>query len=311
MTNYGYTPPTNPIEELRRFFRQRTTLPVLILINVAVWALIQAAGVVHFLLNSGGGNALNAILLRIFGLPAGLPSLEAHPWSLVTYMFLHTDLWHILFNMLWLYWFGKIFLSFLSSRDLLWIYLLGGISGGLLYILAFNTLPVFKPMVDISFALGASASVMAIVTAAAVYAPNYTVQLFLLGRLRILYLAGILFIFDFFLIPSGNAGGHLAHIGGALFGAAWVFVAGKGRTGAFRKLVDGWVAGISGLFRKGGSGSRQGERAGRPLTDEEYNLKKRETQRRIDEILDKISRGGYDSLSKEEKEFLFNTSHKR
>ncbi|HNY03367.1 MAG TPA: rhomboid family intramembrane serine protease, partial [Bacteroidales bacterium] len=263
-------------------------------------------------LNHAGSGALDSWLLQTLGLPAYLPSLMASPWTLFTYMFFHMDIGHILFNMIWLYWFGKIFLAFLSSRAMVWIYLLGGISGGLLYILAFNSFPVFSPMLENSWALGASASVMSIVTATAVYAPGYTIQLFLLGRLKIIYLAGILFVTDFFLIPSGNAGGHLAHIGGALFGAAWVFLAQYARSTGMAHKGTGMKEVLGRIFnRRKKTQDKTDGRPGRPLTDDEYNTRKRANQRRIDEILEKISRGGYDSLSKEEKDFLFTTSNKR
>ncbi|HPS62026.1 MAG TPA: rhomboid family intramembrane serine protease [Bacteroidales bacterium] len=310
--NYPYSPQPNLLDEFRKFFRQRSALPVLLTINVVVWALIQIARVFSFFLNHAGNGALDTWLLQTLGLPAYLPSLMASPWTLFTYMFFHMDIGHILFNMIWLYWFGKIFLAFLSSRAMVWIYLLGGISGGLLYILAFNSFPVFSPMLENSWALGASASVMAIVTATAVYAPGYTIQLFLLGRLKIIYLAGILFVTDFFLIPSGNAGGHLAHIGGALFGAAWVFLAQYARSTGMAHKGTGMKEVLGRIFnRRKKTQDKTDGRPGRPLTDDEYNTRKRANQRRIDEILEKISRGGYDSLSKEEKDFLFTTSNKR
>ena len=216
--NYGHNP--KPLDEFKRFFMQGSALPALILVNIAVWVFVQVLKVIFFFYNSPDGEALNMMLMHALAIPASIPALSLKPWTLLTYMFLHFDVWHILFNMLWLYGFGRIFIEFLPSRQLVMIYFFGGICGGLFYVLAFNIFPVFKPVVPVSFALGASASVMAIVTAIAVYVPNYTIQLFLLGKLKIIYLAAILFVFDFFMIPSGNAGGHIAHIGGALFGAS-------------------------------------------------------------------------------------------
>jgi hypothetical protein len=190
--------------------------------------------------------------------------------------------------------------------------LLGGISGGLFYLFAFNVFPVFETIVPVSFALGASASVMAIVTAIAVYVPNYTIQLFLFGRLRILYLAVILFVFDFFTIPSGNAGGHIAHIGGAVFGALYILFYRYSKTTILPGNPPDFIRNFVNLFRSSKQpGRSRGGYSTKPVSDEEYNLKKRDTQKKVDEILDKISKGGYDCLTKDEKEFLFKTSNKR
>lgn len=311
MMNYRTGSERNLFEDARTFFREGSVLSMLILLNVSVWALIQVLKVFFFFLHGPGADPLTTELMHALAIPAALPVLVLKPWTLVTYMFLHFDFWHILFNMLWLFWFGKIFLEFLPSRQLLLIYLLGGISGGLVYVLAFNIFPVFSGIVAASWALGASASVMAIVTAISVYVPNYTIQLLLVGRLKIFYLALILFVFDFFMIPSGNAGGHLAHIGGAIFGAVYIL--------AYRYSVNAepgsFLNSIRRLFKQ--KPSFRGEQrhdtrtqAGRPMTDDEYNARKRDNQRRIDEILEKISKGGYDSLTREEKDFLFKSSTK-
>ncbi len=310
--NYNYRQNQNPFEEIKRFFRQGSALSLLILVNLALWILIQAIQVVFFFYNSPDADTVKTAVMHSLALPAFLPALSLKPWTILTYMFLHLDIWHIVFNMLWLYWFGRIFLEFLPARQLVWIYLLGGISGGLIYILAFNIFPVFTSIVPVSYALGASASVMAIVTATAVYVPDYTIQLFLIGRLKIFYLAVILFVFDFFMIPSGNAGGHIAHIGGALFGALYIIFYRFSKTTAQQMKQPDFISYFRSRFRNKSKGGNSSEAYhGRPVSDEEFNLKKRENEKKTDEILDKISKGGYDSLTKSEKEFLFNTSNKR
>ncbi|NTV83592.1 MAG: rhomboid family intramembrane serine protease, partial [Bacteroidales bacterium] len=217
----------NPFQDLGRFFRSRAILPRLILINVAIWLAIGIMRVFSFLLDVPDASLTN-LIVDYLALPAATESLILRPWTLVTYMFLHIDPLHLLFNMLWLFWFGKIFLEFLNSRQLLLVYILGGISGGLLYVLFYNIFPVFEKSLELSVALGASASVMAIVTAISLYVPGYSVQLFLIGRIRIFYIALFLFILDFFMIRSQNAGGHIAHIGGALFGLSYILVRRKG-----------------------------------------------------------------------------------
>jgi hypothetical protein len=213
--------------------------------------------------------------------------------------------------MLWLYWFGKIFLEFLKSRQLLLIYLLGGISGGLLYMLFYNIFPVFEKSLNLSYALGASASVMAIVTAISFYVPGYSIHLLFIGKIRIFYIALFLFVLDFFMIKSENAGGHIAHIGGALFGLSYILASRKGMN--FSGIFG--TSRLKKFFRRLRRGKLKAEynntstTSGRPLSDDDYNIRKAQRQKIIDDILDKISKSGYESLTFEEKEILFKSSN--
>jgi membrane associated rhomboid family serine protease len=300
----------NPLEDVGRFFRTKAVLPRLILINTAIWLAIGIMRVFSFLLNVPDVSLTNFVV-DYLALPANTGNLLERPWTLFTYMFLHIDFFHLLFNMLWLFWFGKIFLEFMKSRQLLLIYLLGGLSGGALYVLFYNIFPVFEKSLDLSVALGASASVMAIVTAISLYVPGYSVQLFLFGRIRIFYIALFLFVLDFFMIRSDNAGGHIAHIGGALFGLGYILIQRKGMN--FSGIWDFSLARrFFNLFKRNKLrvdyvNTRSAN--GRPLTDDKYNDLRAERQRKIDEILDKISKSGYESLSEEEKDFLFKSSN--
>jgi membrane associated rhomboid family serine protease len=307
MMNYSQ----NLSNGIRRFFTGGSALAILIMINAGVWILTKAVYVVFFLYNHPDAALADAWILHYFALPAVTGEIASRPWTLVTYMFLHIDFWHILFNMLWLFWFGRIFMEYLTSRQLLFTYLAGGLAGGLLYILAFNIFPVFQNTLSASVALGASASVMAIVTAISFFVPNYTIQLIFIGRVRILYLAILLFIFDLFAIPTGNAGGHIAHIGGAFFGYFFSLWLRKTKyaysTGVFTSLLKK----IGRIFRPGPRVSTPPPWSGRPKADEDYNAEKNLHQKRIDTILEKISRGGYDSLTKEEKDILFRSSGKK
>jgi len=300
----------NPFEDLGRFFRSKAILPRLILVNAAIWLAIGVMRVFSFLLNVPDSSLTNYIV-DYLALPANLQSLLLRPWTLVTYMFLHIDFFHILFNMLWLFWFGKIFLEFLKSRQLLLIYLLGGLSGGVLYVLFYNIFPVFEKSLDLSVALGASASVMAIVTAISFYVPGYSIHMLFIGRVRIFYIALFLFILDFFMIRSENAGGHIAHIGGALFGLSYIVARRKGMN--FNGVWNtSWFKNLFGKMNKNkwrANYNNTSTTYGRPLTDDEYNERKAEKQRKIDDILDKISKSGYESLTSEEKDLLFKTSN--
>jgi membrane associated rhomboid family serine protease len=300
----------NPFEDTGRFLRSNAVLPRLIVINAAIWLAISIMRVFSFLLNVPDSSLTNYIV-DYLALPAKPESLIARPWTFLTYMFLHIDFFHILFNMLWLFWFGKIFLEFLRSRQLLLIYLLGGLSGGVLYVLFYNIFPVFENSLDLSVALGASASVMAVVTAISFYVPGYNVNLLFIGRVKIFYIALILFILDFFMIRSDNAGGHIAHIGGALFGISYILARRKGMNFSGIWNLD-WLKRWSALIRRKKlrvDYENQGNNYGRPLSDDEYNQQKIERQRKIDGILDKISKSGYESLTGEEKDLLFRSSN--
>jgi len=298
----------NPLEDLKRFFKDSSVLPRLIIINLAVWILVQIAFIIGWAFNRSD-MLVELAIIDYLALPANLELLIYRPWTLITYMFLHTSFWHILFNMLWLYWFGKIFLQYLSQRQLITTYLVGGLAGGLLYILAYNVLPVFALEVPMARALGASASVMGIVAAISFYVPNFTINMIFFGRVKIFYLALALFVLDFFMIRHGNAGGHIAHIGGAIYGFLYVYYLRKGKD----------LSKIFPNFRKRPGRKKTVKRkvkpkaaqTKRPANDEEYNRDRAAKQLKIDKILDKISRSGYDSLTKEEKELLFNQSNKK
>jgi membrane associated rhomboid family serine protease len=290
-------------DDIKKTFREGSNLTRLIYINIAVFIIITIVAVIGFLLNNP---VISDNTLDLFAVPSSLTTLLLRPWTLITYMFLHKDIWHILFNMLWLYSFGRIFLEYLDQRKLVAVYLLGGISGALVYILSFNIFPAFSGVVGESVAIGASASVMAIVIAISVYVPDYTVQVFLFGRIKIKYMALAIFVLTSIMDFSVNSGGKLAHIGGAFFGYFYTLNLRQGHdmVKGFNKIIDFFVT----LFRPG----RKLKVTHRKVANEyEYNKIKKEHQANINLILDKISKGGYDSLTKEEKEALFKESQKK
>jgi membrane associated rhomboid family serine protease len=296
----------NPFQEVRGYFSTQPMLLRLILINVGVWLIISLVRVFGFLLNYPD-DAVSGAIVDLLALPAHPGVLLSKPWTLLTYMFLHIEFFHILFNMLWLYWFGRIFLEFLNSRQLLATYIFGGLAGGLLFVVFYNIFPVFASSVNLATALGASAAVMAIVTAISFYVPNYSIYLFLLGKVKIIYIAIALFVIDFFMIRSSNAGGHIAHIGGALYGFLYVLVLRKGID--FSRIFSNLKFRKTGRTKQHINLNGDLNDHGRPMTDEEYNIRKIQHQEKIDHILDKIAKSGYESLSKEEKEFLFKSSN--
>jgi membrane associated rhomboid family serine protease len=169
-------------DDIKSTFRNGTNLTRLIYINIAVFLLITIIAVIGFLVKN---SFIADKVVELLSVPASLNELLLRPWTIITYMFTHKDIWHILFNMLWLYWFGKIFLEYLDEKKLVALFLMGGISGALVYILSFNIFPAFTGMIAGSEAIGASAAVMAVVIGIAVYVPDYTVNLILLGRIKI------------------------------------------------------------------------------------------------------------------------------
>ncbi len=290
-------------DDIKKTFSNGNNLTRLIYLNIAVFILITIVAVIGFLINNP---IISATSLNLLSVPASFKALILRPWTLFTYMFVHKDIWHILFNMLWLYWFGRIFLEYLDQRKLVAVYLLGGISGAVVYILSFNIFPAFAGVVSESVAIGASASVMAIVVAIAAYVPDYTVNLFLFGRIKIKYMALAIFVLTSIMDFSVNSGGKLAHIGGALFGYLYAINLKQGRDigKGLNRVIDFLVT----LLKPKPKLKVTHKKA---ASDYEYNKIKTEHQSKINSILDKISKGGYDSLTKEEKETLFNESQKR
>lgn len=287
-------------EQLRGNLRSANVITRLIVINIAVFIIINLFYSIAYLLQFNSSDPLHWLAV-----PAAIESLAAKPWTLITYMFVHEQFWHILFNMLTLYFAGILFSEYLTSKRILACYFLGGIAGALLYIISYNVFPVFSNQLPMSVALGASASVMAILVAVTTYVPNYTVNLLLFGPVKLKYITIVYVVLDFLNIRSGNAGGHIAHIGGALFGYLFVTQLKRGRD--WSKGFNNFFNFIGNLFRRRSHLKVAYKK--RAVSDEEYNASKRNKQKKIDDILDKISKSGYESLTKEEKETLFRISN--
>ncbi len=281
-------------DEIKESFKEGSALTRLIYINLAVFLLIRIVNVFYFLAGT------EFPFLDWLALPADTGMLASRPWTLITYMFLHFDFLHILFNVLWLYWMGQIFLGYFDQNKLIAIYLLGGISGGLFYILGYNFFPVFSENLANSRLLGASASVIAIVMALAMHAPNHSIHLMFLGPVKMKYIALISVLLYVIGISSTNAGGNLAHLGGAFYGVVYVLQLRKGIDSG--KGVNWLLNSLKKLFTPQ---PKVKVSYRKPVNDIEYNKIKNQDQVRMNEILEKISKSGYGSLSKEEKEILF------
>jgi membrane associated rhomboid family serine protease len=283
--------------ELKRLIEDGDMLTRLIVVNVLVFVVVLFINIFQFLLQSNFAHRI----LYWFTLPAFLPDLVTRPWTLITYMFLHEGVFHLIFNLLWLYFGGLIFLNFFSEKQLLGTYISGGLAGGVLYIISYNLFPVFETVLPAATNRGASAAVMAIIIAAATYAPGYPVRLFFVLEVKLWVVAVIAVLFDLAGIERSNAGGHIAHLGGAIFG----YLMAK----SFDRGVDitHWIYDFSDylqvLFGKKKKLRKVYSKKG--YTNVYSRYQHMSDQERLDQILDKISMSGYDSLSKEEKEFLF------
>lgn len=291
---------------IKNSFLKGSSLTRLIYINIGIFLAVK---IIHALAAlTGQGENYDSLLLEWLGVSADPEFLLYRPWTLLSYMFTQFDFFHLLFNMLWLYWFGSFFLNYFSQRKLTAVYLLGGLAGAVLYILTYNIFPTFELTRLSSWAIGASASVMAIVFAVCTYLPQHKVYIFLIGPVKLMYLAFFTAFIDIISIPSGNAGGHIAHLGGALFG--YLFVVGIKRNRDVTGGVISFFEKIRCIFSGRKKMKVKYRKAVSDMNDQEYNEYKKQYDDRINGVLDKISRSGYESLTREEKELLFKSGRK-
>jgi len=288
-------------------FRRGDMLTRLILINIAVFVLYLLISIIGRLFQVD----LAYHFIQWTALPSNLLKFVTRPWTLISYMFLHQGFMHILFNLLILFFTGRIFMEYMGNRKMLSIYLMGGIAGGLLYILFYNIFPAFTDVLETSNNRGASAAVMAVMIAAATYAPRLPVKLFFVLNIEFRWVALLILLMDLINLGEGNnMGGHLAHLGGAAVGYIAVQQMRKGNdiTEGFSGIIDSianWFKPKPKIHKVYSKGSKKKGQGSRKNTSVYSSAEQKASQARMDEILDKISRSGYESLSKEEKEYLF------
>lgn len=310
-------------QDIKKRFEYGDTVIQLILINFIAWASIILIGFLVLSPFVGFGSKGIDLLVEWLAVPSSGMTLLTRPWTIITYMFTHVGLFHIIFNMYFLYLFGTILANYLGNHRIIPVYVLGGLGGFLLYFLSANLIggsfaaPIGHQMI------GASAGVLAVVVAAAHLAPTHTLNLILIGPVQIRYIALFMILIDMLSILSAdpNTGGHLAHLGGVAVGLLFIEQLKRGHdwSTGFNKYFNGLKNFFSSLNqpaqpknqkRKGPHMAYKNEEK----VGEKRKKKKREPQRnvneqeRIDSILDKIKEAGYDSLTKEEKEFLFKVS---
>ncbi|MBL0742471.1 rhomboid family protein [Chryseolinea lacunae] len=290
------------------FHRYNNAHVQMIIINVVIFL---AMSVIFVVSDLSGASWFGDFIERQFAIPSALPELLVRPWTLVTYMFAHgrLDVMHILFNMLALYWFGSLFVEYLGSDKMIALYVMGGLAGALIYLVMFNTVPFYIERTHgmSSYMVGASAAIYAIVVGVATLLPDYTFFMLFLGPVRIKYIAGFYVVLSFLGTTQANAGGNLAHLGGALMGFVYIKQLQSGNN------LGGWVTfiiqsvkkllaprqNVKVTYRKEASSAARKATKGSNISQAE-----------IDAILDKISDGGYESLTKEEKDKLFHASKK-
>ena len=302
----------NLADEIKQAYRKGDVLFRLIYINVVVFVLIRLGFVFYRLFTSGVSLTELQIfytdnVLKYLEVPSRLDELLARPWTVITYMFTHFSFMHILFNMLVLYWFGRIFLQYLTGRQLLTTYLIGGLAGAFLYLIFLNGFPGLRIPLGVTM-LGASAAIMAIVIAISAYAPDYTLNLLFIGPVKLKYIALFYIVLDVLMIASDNSGGNIAHLGGAMYGLLFTSQFKKGRDPG--KWLNRMLDFLFNLFRPRPKLNVTYRKNAPHISDFDYNKSKVAQQKEIDRILDKIARAGYESLTKQEKEILFSMSDK-
>ena len=276
------------LKDLIDRFKTSSIVQQLIYVNVAVFIITMISSSFNELY----GGQMN-FFFKWFSLSSSFDVFISRPWTLISYGFLHSGFLHILFNCIVLHFFGRLFLEYFTSKQLLNFYILGTFFGGISYMLSYAYFPLFEGRTDTM--VGASAGVTAILVGIATYIPKYQLQFQFIGYVKLWYLAGFFILYDLISLAGGNGGGHIAHLGGAFFGYIYV-----SRTRNKSLNLFGW---LEIFFQKNknplktvySSHKRKPNKTKKNLNNQE----------RIDAILDKISKSGYDTLTKEEKRFLF------
>ncbi|MCM1076170.1 MAG: rhomboid family intramembrane serine protease [Bacteroides sp.] len=314
---------TDTIRQMGRSFDGSTMLMKIIWINIGIFVLLRLAAIVCML--SGVPGFIN-IILSYVQLPSSPLMLLTRPWTLLTYMFAQYDVMHILFNMLWFYWFGSLFMMVATQRQLFALYLLGGLGGGALFFISYFFLPAFAH--HEAMLIGSSASVISIVTATAILMPDLRMNLLFIGSVSLKWIAIATIILVLIGVTGSNAGGEIAHIGGVAVGAVYALRLKRGHditrpfNSAFDRMANAWnrfASIIWGSFasdrRTSNPGTqRPGEQRPPQYTPPGYrpgNPQCNDDDREIlDAILDKIKKSGYSALTPEERKRLFDVSRK-
>ena len=281
-------------------------LITLIAIQLVVFILLAFIKVIYYFSYSKGDLALDAYqnsILQWVTLPANLSTFITRPWTLITHMFVHDNVWHIVANMLWLWAFGYILQDLAGNKKIIPVFLYGALAGAIAYMISFNVIPVLRQYIDIP-ALGASAGVMGIAIATTAIAPGYRIFPFINGGIPLWVLTMIFVIIDLATIPYNNPGGHIAHLAGGAMGFLFIVMMRKGYDWSL--WMNNTYEWVNNLFNP--EKPKKGKRIKTELfyksTTKPYNKTSNITQQRVDDLLDKINQKGYNSLTDDEKELL-------
>ncbi len=291
------------INEIKRNYVSGGMHMKLIYVNVIIFLFITIFNVIGKLYGGDTSLIISDLTTSVFTLKTNPAEFILQPWGLITSIFAHFGLMHLLFNMLFLYFSGKMLEQTIGQNKLLIIYIFGGISGGLFEIIAHSIFPSLS--MNQIIIVGASGSVMAIFAGLAYHQPNTEILLYGIIKMKIIWLAIGYFIIDLIGIGSNDGTAHFAHVGGTLLGI-FLMQQNQKSSGLLNKLAS--IITKIHFPRLSQKNNLTVKKGGRPLTDEEFNLQKKQKQEMTDKILDKISKSGYESLSKSEKEFLFKQS---
>jgi membrane associated rhomboid family serine protease len=284
------------IKDIRYQFDSGNMVTRLIIINTGVF-------IITALLKAFFPEIYSVNILPYLALPGDFQLLLVRPWTLLSHMFLHSGLWHIIWNMLTFYWFGAITGDLLGDRRILPVFLLGGLTGAVVYLISSYFLSLQG-----GYALGSSAAVLAVVFTAVATAPEYRINLLFFGEVRIKFIGLIILFLDIIGTQSThNSGGHLAHLGGALFGFLFVYLL---RRGTDLSRIPNPLSVFSGNKKRPGKRSLKVAYKSYKVKDASGNgaTGRNPISTRVDEILDKIKQKGYDSLTEEEKDILYQAS---
>jgi membrane associated rhomboid family serine protease len=284
----------------------------LIFINVGIFLALYVVATIFMLFYGRGGYEQFFFYVNDWlAVPLDFKRWIYRPWTPFTYMFLHSGFWHLFWNIMFFYWLGQIAQNVLSDRRMLAVYILGGLAGAIVATSAVMVFPglnsgLAMPMV------GASAAIMAVIVAGVTVSPDYGIYIFIFGPFKAKYIVGLFLLRDFVMIPQGNAGGLIAHLGGATMG--WLFIHQLRRGRDLSAWLFGLTDALAATFKSKPKGPQKGyvnpERFNKPKPVQPRSANDVSEQDRVDMILEKIKQSGYDSLTKEEKDFLFTASKK-
>jgi len=294
------------LEEFKDAFNKPNNSHVqLIIINVVIFLVL---GILNVIADLGGIGELFYTIDKQFMIPPTMGEFFTRPWTMITYMFNHGGLMHILFNMLWFYFFGRLIIEYLGNEKLISIFIVGGLAGAVAYLFMYNAIPYYIDRSGGPGMVGASGAINAVIVASAALLPNYAVNLLFFGSVRIKYIALFFIALSLLGITGGNAGGNIAHLGGAGIGYLYI----KSLQGGTD--IGRWVIVVMNFFKSfflrqpkmTVSGKKKKSKT--TASTSSSTMSNVADQKEIDAILDKISQSGYESLSKEEKQQLFNAS---